>query len=404
MSNVSIYNYERHLAGTIRRIKEDKTICAANKKVIDEFRSFLVAGGDTGTPRVMKYLCHLHMIAKLMGRLPFVNAKREDIVKVFEKIQNHGYAENTVKDYKVAMKRFYAWLRESEPLQYPKEVSWLRCSIDKDKQKKLHREDLPTPEEILKMVEACIQPRDRAFLFTLYEGGFRIGEIGSAKIGDVKIHDGECDIVVNGKTGERSVPLYACIPYLQQWLELHPLRNDKDAPLWTGFGTRNLQKQMKYAALAHIVKSAAKRAGIMKKLHPHLFRHGRMTELAAKGFQDSRAKKFAGWTMASNQMDTYIHLIDEDVKDAIAEINGTKERKPITCHACGRNDNPVGSKFCAGCAASLDPLAALNPEVERKKKLWAGGESALMKIIMEQPNLLKHPEKLRAAVIKMAGD
>jgi integrase len=55
----------------------------------------------------------------------------------------------------------------------------------KDKDKPLPSE-LPTEEEIQKLVEACDNPRDRTFIMTLYESGGRIGEIGSLRIKDVE--------------------------------------------------------------------------------------------------------------------------------------------------------------------------------------------------------------------------
>jgi len=39
--------------------------------------------------------------------------------------------------------------------------------------------DLLTPDEITAMMKACTRPVERALIMTLYEGGFRIGEIGT---------------------------------------------------------------------------------------------------------------------------------------------------------------------------------------------------------------------------------
>jgi len=45
--------------------------------------------------------------------------------------------------------------------------------------------DLLTPDEITGMVKACTRPMDRALIMMLYEGGFRIGEIGTMTWGDL---------------------------------------------------------------------------------------------------------------------------------------------------------------------------------------------------------------------------
>ncbi len=44
--------------------------------------------------------------------------------------------------------------------------------------------DLLTPKEIQTLLDACIWSRDRALLMTLYEGGFRVGEIAQLTWGD----------------------------------------------------------------------------------------------------------------------------------------------------------------------------------------------------------------------------
>ena len=44
--------------------------------------------------------------------------------------------------------------------------------------------DLLTPDEITAMMKACTRTMDRALIMMLYEGGFRIGEIGTMTWGD----------------------------------------------------------------------------------------------------------------------------------------------------------------------------------------------------------------------------
>jgi len=60
------------------------------------------------------------------------------------------------------------------------------------------------------------------------------------------------------------------------------LKHDLDAPLWVNLGTVNRFKTMSYPALAKILKVAAERAELSKKVHPHKLRHSRATFLVSK--------------------------------------------------------------------------------------------------------------------------
>lgn len=84
------------------------------------------------------------------------------------------------------------------------------------------------------MIDAAENLRDRAIIAMLYEGGFRVGEIGSIiKVRDIDFDRYGAIAVVRGKTGMRRVRLiWAMLPYIAQWLEVHPRRKERNAPLW----------------------------------------------------------------------------------------------------------------------------------------------------------------------------
>ena len=81
--------------------------------------------------------------------------------------------------------------------------------------------------------------------------------------------------MLKGKTGSTRVIVVAATPYLNTWIQNHPLRNESETPLWVNMGTVNRYKAMNYPALAKILKTAVKRSGITKKVTPHKPRHSR---------------------------------------------------------------------------------------------------------------------------------
>jgi hypothetical protein len=108
-----------------------------------------------------------------------------------------------------------------------------------------------------------------------------------------------------------------------------------------------------------MIKDIAKRAGVAKRVYPHLFRHTRATHFA-KNLTEQELKIYFGWTKDSKMTGTYIHLSGKDVDDKILRLNGIipKENgKPpvvplMKCYRCGEN-NSIGNKFCFKCTAPL---------------------------------------------------
>ena len=68
-------------------------------------------------------------------------------------------------------------------------------------------------------------------------------------------------LMLKGKTGSRRVIVVASTPYLNTWLQNHPLRDDPSASLWVNMGTVNRYLAMSCPALAKILKTANKKAG-----------------------------------------------------------------------------------------------------------------------------------------------
>ena len=88
------------------------------------------------------------------------------------------------------------------------------------------------------------------------------------------------DRMVDGKTGMRRVRIIFSSPYLATWLETHPFRDNPESFVWVGIGTVGRNVPMRYDAIRMHLKRIATRAGIKKRIHPHLFRHSRSTHLA----------------------------------------------------------------------------------------------------------------------------
>ena len=71
-----------------------------------------------------------------------------------------------------------------------------------------------TEDEAKAMVEAAVKLRDKAFISVLYEGGFRIGDILTARLGDLTFDEKGTHLRVHDKTGSRVVRIITSVPLL----------------------------------------------------------------------------------------------------------------------------------------------------------------------------------------------
>ena len=179
-----------------------------NAQAIIDFTEYCFTEG-LSKRRVLKYIYTMAVIAKWFPQ-DFNNATRKDVEALVNKIERSDYAEWTKHDYKVAIRKFFKWLRQTEE-GYPAEVRWIRTTMRKCRTKL--PDEILTQEEIQTMVTAATNTRDRALVASLYESGCRIGELLSLQIKHIQPHLHGYQINVNGKKGPRRILLIACTPY-----------------------------------------------------------------------------------------------------------------------------------------------------------------------------------------------
>ena len=295
------------------------------------------------------------------------------------------YAPSTMDMHKIYIRKFFKWLYKSK--DFPEIVEWI--NLQKNGKRKLP-DALLTPEEIKMMIDAAGDNlRDRALVAVMYESGCRLGEIAGVKLKDVTSDQYGIVIIVHGKTGDRRIRLIDSVPDLLQWMNVHPNRGG-DKPLFVH--ERNAEKQLEEKGIYLAVKKLTKKAGIEKRVHPHLFRHTRSTHLA-KDFTDSELKIMQGWTPGSRMTEIYVHLSGADIDNKRLEKAGIltrdearKEDDSLKARVCPRckTANPSTARFCPKCGMALD--------IETSVKIDTGESGMaleLMDLMQREPRLLE---------------
>jgi integrase/ribosomal protein L40E len=362
-----IYDLNGRLERIMKTIQNSKKISDVNKALIIKFYNDSLAKG-LSVARVLFYMNRLWNIARWINK-DFRDMADEDIKELVLRINQMNYTEQTKLDHKKVIKKFFSWLDGDD-----KRVKWIKTWAN-SKNAKLP-EDLLSKDDIQAMVKACYNVRDKAIISVLWESGCRIGELLSMKIRNVQFDNKGAVIMVHGKTGYRRIRLVSSVPNLSNWLEHHPCKNDPEAPLWVSLGSKNHAKQVMYHCINTMLRKVAKRAGIKKKVNPHMFRHSRATDLANL-LTEAQMKTYFGWTNDSKMASVYVHLSGRDVDEAILRIHGKlnkneelkhEQLRTQICPICNYENAPEAD-FCLRCRRPLNLRASLEMEEKEQKLL-----------------------------------
>jgi integrase/recombinase XerD len=249
----------------------------------------------------------------------------------------------------------------------PPIVAWITTHVRTRDKHRLERHDLLLPKEIQAVLQIAHNPRDHALVSMLWESGGRIAELGNLQLQHVTRATHGFTLDLTGKTGKRSILLIASAPSLAAWLNNHPFRHDPAAPLWVHYQYADRPRHIGYNTIRKLLQRHFQRAGITKRIYPHLFRHSRATYVLASGLMtEAQAKAYFGWTPSTNMLSTYAHLLASDANNAILRENHltpvtSDEREmvaPRACTACNTLNNPDAA-FCSRCTSMLDERRAL---------------------------------------------
>lgn len=172
----------------------NKQLSSQQRKTMADFDRFNELEAQCRIRTRLTYVRTLHELASAV-KIPFEKMTRED-VQEYIMLQKQHLSPSTVVLRQRHLKRFFrflAWIKQnkSEPddkkvdirdVKAPYQVSWIRDSF---RPREIPFEDLPTEEEVKKIVSCVDIQRDRALLMTLWETGASPKEVLSLRIRSV---------------------------------------------------------------------------------------------------------------------------------------------------------------------------------------------------------------------------
>jgi integrase/recombinase XerD len=291
----------------------------------------------------------------------------------YDRLIDHLEAKGKVDyNYRKVTKKFFRWLKEDEDIPV-----WVRKITLPHEESPVQPGDLRTKGELDKLLNACTHPRDKALVAVAIDSMMRIGALGTLRVKSPIFNYNGAVLYMSSTsqnlktTTPRPIPLTWSTGFLNQWLSIHPCKDDPEAPLWPNLKGKDKYKAMSYNTLRKTLLSIKERAGLKGRIFFHLFRHQKVTDMLLNGFPVQQIEYQAGWVPGSGRMlKVYGNFTGEDMVKAIYAQHGLEvEEKQVTLEKCPRCHVILvpEARVCHQCALVLDK--GMGKELEDKGKL-----------------------------------
>ncbi|GGN98588.1 site-specific integrase [Haloarcula pellucida] len=384
------------------RISRSERLCEADKEALTRFsKEMEFLDARYSDKRHIKLLQHCIILAGdsqkyAPDELPDVRLvdtfDSETAVKdVGRWIKRNFDNEETKRDYRVAVRMFGEHATEGEEI--PEPIQRLSAGTPRN------YNPVPDPakmlwweEHIQPMVENAHHFRDKAAITVAWDSGARSEEFCNLRVGDVSDHEHGLKISVDGKRGERSILLIPSVPYLRQWLNVHPASDNPAAPLWCKL---NSAEEVSYRMKLKMLKKPARRAGIdHTDITFRRMRKSSASYLANQNVNQAHLEDHHGWKRGSDIASRYVTVFGKANDREIARAHGADVQEeeherlaPVTCPRC-RNETPREDSLCVWCGQAMEQGAVEELHAEQRET-----RTELLRIAREDPTLLDDIER-----------
>jgi len=328
----------------------------------------------------------------------------------------------TWNDYLVRIKYFFRWMYncKDKDLDDVPFSDWETPDFVKIKNKKTKRispyleNELWEKDDLLAIIKYESYKRNKAILALLWDLDARPHELTLLKIKHIRLKEkyGEGEIPHEAKTGTEPILLTTSFPYVRDWLNEHPFKNEPNSRLicnlinGSPITADNIDKVMKQLRerIIRLLKNGeindqVEREKIeyllkTKKWNPYCIRHSAITS-DSDYLPEYALKKKVRWSMNSRQGTRYIkRRMGDELKEQILKRNGiiqqTETKIKLSILNCPKCDlvNAIENKYCSKCSYPLTPQAfdEIKNEEDRKLKILEEKHSQEIQSVREEIN------------------
>ena len=193
-----------------------------------------------------------------------------------------------------------------------------------------------TEEELDKLIEQTNEryptgKRNRALLWLMADAGLRVSEAVGVQTADLEYDGGQLTHVLirNGKGGKPGkMPLTdKARVTLGRWLEMRSAMGIENGYVFCTITKGNRGKPISRHYVYQAVARLADRAGLEKKVSPHVLRHTFANRLLKNGNNLAYVQKAMRHSRIATTVDIYGHLDQQAVEEAVDSLNGGQAKQ-----------------------------------------------------------------------------
>ncbi len=360
-TNLSEERYE----GLFPRGRENGLIDPQEEQDLREYIAEARATRHIKIHRVIKTTSDL-IYWKRFLEVPYHDARIKDIhaaisaMMAGKSLRGDPFKPNTKHDWVKALKAYLYWLIENGRSDI-EEKQVRKIKVPPRDYQTTSPDEILTTNEVDRLIKAGSYSRDRALVAVLYETGSRIGEMHRMRWKDLMEDDPGIAVTIRdektgGKLRHSKVIKYAEL--VATWRLDHPHGGDPEAIVFIDL---KRGRPMSYPAMRRRIQIMAEKAGIEKRVHPHLFRKARVTHMLQAGYTETTIKKMVWSNLDTRVLKTYGVLADGDIDAELEEKAGVAKEirknmpdpdRPIVCPKCN-HVNISSNEFCGKCMTPL---------------------------------------------------
>ena len=315
-------------------------------KKIREFLEYLELERGHSQLTIRNYSAYLEKFAQFASENDVTSVAKIDldIIKKWRLVlHRRNLCNKTLNYYMIAIRSFLKYLSKMDVKSLAPEKIELADTPDREIQF-LEKDEV---ERILKAYSGSdiLDLRNRAILETLFTTGLRVSELVGLNREEINLERNE--FAITGKGGKRRLVFMSdsASEYLQKYLDK---RFDTDKAVFsklkikepalsdsrTGQKLKSAeQEKSKFEELdgrlttrqvERIVKEASKKAGVVKKVTPHIMRHSFATDILRSGADLRSVQSLLGHSSVTSTQ-AYTHVTDKHLKEIHSKYHHRQE-------------------------------------------------------------------------------
>lgn len=210
---------------------------------------------------------------------------------------------NTQRGYHSAIKCFYKYI-----IHQPDKFRYIEYAKRNRKLPIVH-----SVNEIQKLISVCDNLKHRSIICLMYACGLRVGEVVNLKIADVD----SSRMIINIRDAKGGKDRQVMLPEnLLQLFRKYFIKYKPNEYLFNG------QNSLQYSSrsIAEFLKFYSAKAGITKRIYPHLLRHDSFTHLVESGCDIALIQKLAGHS-SQKTTNLYLHISHNHISKIQSPLN-----------------------------------------------------------------------------------